>query len=93
MLKKLTFVDRSGRVPYIVKEHSEEMGTELDEEAMYEPLVELVRGRGVGRLLIESNYANLPRVVDFTREENGIDPPTLKRALDTHGPHAGSTNT
>ena len=86
-------MDRSGRVPYLVNEHSEEMGTELDEEAMYEPLVELVRGRGVGRLLIESNHANVPHVVDFTREENGIDPAALKRALDKHGPHGGSTNT
>ena len=49
-------------------------------------------GRGVGRLLIESNYANVTHVVDFAREENGIDPAALKRVLDTHGTHGGSTN-
>lgn len=55
----------------------------MDEKAIYELLVELVRRRGVGRLVIESSYANVTHVVNFAREENGIDPAALKRVLDT----------
>ena len=29
LLKELIFVDRSGRVPYLIKEHSEEMGNRV----------------------------------------------------------------
>ena len=42
-------MDRSGQVSYLVKEHSEQLGIELNEEAMYEHLVELVRGEGSGQ--------------------------------------------
>ena len=54
-----------------MEEHAKAMETQADEKAMYEPLAELVRGRRVGEVLIEPNYANKIHMVSFTRNENG----------------------
>jgi hypothetical protein len=54
-----------------MEEYAKAMEIHVDEEAMYEPLIELIRGRGVGKLLIEPNYTNRIHMVDLTRNQNG----------------------
>ena len=83
LLDTLTLVDRSGRVPSLMRQHAATTGKELDEQALYEPLIALVRGRRVARLVIESGCAKVIHVVDFTRQGNGVDPLTLRKILDS----------
>ena len=71
MLKEPILFDHSGGVPCLMEEYAKAMEIHVDEEAMYEPLIELIRGRGVGKLLIEPNYTNRIHMVDLTRNQNG----------------------
>ena len=65
LLQTLTLVDHEGRVPLLMQKYAEETGTEVNEVAIYKPLVDLVRGRMVGRLAIESNQGRLRYDVDL----------------------------
>ena len=65
LLENLTLVDREGRVPLLMRQHAEETGLEFDEEAMYEPLVELARGKNIGTLVIDSDNGELKYIVDM----------------------------
>ena len=59
LLDKLTLLDHSARVPSLMRQYAEDTGRELDEETLYKPLVDLVQGRDVDRLLIESDDGRL----------------------------------
>lgn len=50
----MTHVDREGgRMPSLMKQHAEETGLDFDEAAMYEHLIELARGKSIGKLVID----------------------------------------
>ncbi len=68
LLENLTLVDREGRVPLLMRQHAEETGLEVDEGAMYEPLVELARGKNIGTLVIDSDDGELKYIVDMRYE-------------------------
>ena len=53
LLEYLTLVGREGRVPSLMRQHAEATGLDFDEEAMYEPLVELARGKDISTLIID----------------------------------------
>lgn len=68
LLENLTIADREGRVPLLMRQRAEETELEFDEEAMYEPLVELARGKHIGTLVIDSNKGELKYIVDMRNE-------------------------
>ena len=72
LLENLTLVDKEGRVPLLMRQHAEETGIEFNEQAMYEPLVELARGRNIGTLVIDSNNGELKYIVNMTLELRGL---------------------
>ncbi len=59
LLESLTLVDKEGRVPLLMIQHAEETGLEFNGHAMYEPLIELARGKNIGTLVIDSNNGEL----------------------------------
>ena len=67
LMENLTLVDREGLV-LPMRQHAEATGLEFDEEAMYEPLVELARGKNSGTLVIDSDYGELEYIVDMRGE-------------------------
>ena len=52
----------------LIKQHTEETGLDFDEAAMYEPLVELARGKNIGTLAINSDNGELKYIVNMMYE-------------------------
>ena len=65
LLGNLTLNDREGRIPLLMRQHAKETGLEIDEDAMYELLVELARGKNIGILVIDSDNGELKHIVDM----------------------------
>lgn len=65
LLENLTLVDREGRVPLLMKQHAEDTGLDFDKAAMYEPLVELARGKNIGTLVIDSDNGELKYIMNM----------------------------
>ena len=68
LLQNSTLVDREGSVHLLIKQHTEETELDFDEEAMYEPLVELARGKNIGTLAIKSDNGELKYIVNMVYE-------------------------
>lgn len=68
LLQDLTLVDEEEGVHLLIKQHTEETGLDFDEAAMYEPLVELARGKNIGTFAISSDNRDLKYIVDMMYE-------------------------